>query len=137
MSPLIATILLMAFAVALGAVIMNWSTKIPEGGPDCSAIEVNIREFCVADGMLQLEVRNTGEVAIAEVALSVSDPPIDIPRMGIKNSRLGIGQSLNTKIPFGFSQEATIGIIPSVENGNSPIACTEPVHMFERGIPNC
>lgn len=137
MSPLIATILLMAFAVALGAVIMNWSTKLPEGGPDCSTIEVNIREFCIADGILKIELRNTGETSIGEVALSVSDPPIDIPHMTIKNSQLGVGQTLTTEIPFGFSTAASVGIVPSPESNGAATSCSEPVHTFAQGIPNC
>ena len=37
LSPLIATVLLIAFAVSMGAMIMNWSTSIgeAEGPPDC------------------------------------------------------------------------------------------------------
>lgn len=136
MSPLIATILLMAFAVALGAVIMNWSTSLPEDGPDCSSIELNIREFCVSNNMLSIELRNTGEVSIGEVALSVSDPPIEISDMAIADSELGVGQALSTTIPFGFSQEATVGIVPSLEGPSGPAMCAAPVTTFD-SIPNC
>ena len=69
MSPLIATILLMAFAVALGAVIMNWSTgNISEGGPDCSEIKVQIIEFCIADNILKVKVN---DLAISLLSLAL------------------------------------------------------------------
>lgn len=45
-SPLIATILLIAFAVALGSVVMNWGLNLQAGQPDdiCNPIEIKIRD---------------------------------------------------------------------------------------------
>lgn len=45
-SPLIATILLIAFAVALGSVVMNWGLNLNLGKPDdkCGNVAVKIRE---------------------------------------------------------------------------------------------
>lgn len=46
-SPLIATVLLIAFAVALGAVVMNWGRNIgiPNQGDKCLGVEIKIREM--------------------------------------------------------------------------------------------
>jgi flagellin-like protein len=58
MSPLIATMLLIAFAVALGAMIMNWSSTLGEGaktGPDCSAITMSISPYlCYAENLIKI-----------------------------------------------------------------------------------
>ena len=46
-SPLIATILLIAFAVALGSVVMNWGLNLQIGQPNdpCRETEIKIREI--------------------------------------------------------------------------------------------
>lgn len=136
MSPLIATILLMAFAVALGAVIMNWSTSLPEGGPDCAAIKLSIKQFCRANGELVINIRNVGQTEIAAISLSVSDPPIEIPQMGIKDSHLGEGQTLDTRIPFGFSEQVSVGILPSLGDHGEAVSCQEPINTFD-DLPPC
>ena len=128
MSPLIATILLMAFAVALGAVIMNWSTSIPEGGPDCSEVRLQVNNLCTVGGELRVTLRNVGTVELSEVMLSISDPPIEIGSLKIQDSRLNRGQTLDTRIPFGFSSQASVGIIPALADGS---VCSEPVHTAQ------
>ena len=127
MSPLIATILLMAFAVALGAVIMNWSAKLPEEGADCSSIRLQAQSFCIANGELQIELRNRGESTVSSIALTISDPPIDIPTLEIRNSRLARGATLDTSIPFSFSENAQVGVIPFLEVNGNAVACSEPI----------
>lgn len=127
MSPLIATILLMAFAVALGAVIMNWSSSLPEEGVDCSSVRLQTQTFCVADGVLKVELRNRGDSTLSSIALSVSDPPIDIPTLQIRNSRLAKGATLQTEIPFSFSESAEVGVIPFIEVEGEALACSEPI----------
>ncbi len=127
MSPLIATILLMAFAVALGAVIMNWSSSLPEEGVDCSTVRLQTQSFCIDDGILKIELRNRGENTLGAISLSISDPPIEIPTLQIKNSRLAKGATLKTEIPFSFSQNAQVGIIPFIEVNGEAIACSAPI----------
>jgi flagellin-like protein len=138
MSPLIATILLMAFAVALGAVIMNWSAKIPELGSDCAdaGVELAIRQFCVSNGNLLVEFRNTGSVAVSEIALSVSDPPIEIPHMVISQETIGRGQSITQTVPFGFSTSAQVAIVPSLDDDGESVMCSTPISTYDN-IPNC
>ena len=49
-SPLIATILLIAFAVALGSVVLNWGLNLNLGKTDrCSNVEIKTRSIDVAD----------------------------------------------------------------------------------------
>lgn len=116
----------MAFAVALGAVIMNWSSSLPEEGVDCSSVRLQAQTFCVEDETLKIELRNRGERTLDSIALSVSDPPIEIPTLQIRNSRLAKGATLQTEIPFSFSSEAKVGIIPFVEIEGEVLACSAP-----------
>ena len=74
-SPLIATILLIAFAVALGSVIMNWGLNLNFGKPadKCSSVAIKIRdtdnfEVCYGgagkDGYINFILDNVGIVDI-------------------------------------------------------------------------
>ena len=46
-SPLIATVLLISFAVALGSVVLNWSTNLgtSQSGDACSGVSIKIRNI--------------------------------------------------------------------------------------------
>ncbi len=74
-SPLIATILLIAFAVALGSVIMNWGLNLNLGKPadKCGSIAIKLRnvdnfEACYGgsgkDGYINFILDNVGSVDI-------------------------------------------------------------------------
>ena len=74
-SPLIATILLIAFAVALGSVVMNWGFNFPIGGSTdrCRNVEITIRSFDNAEvcfggvgqnGYINFIIDNTGAVDV-------------------------------------------------------------------------
>lgn len=56
-SPLIATVLLIAFAVALGAVVMNWGRSYVESGEETEAAEEAVAGACegnIALGILKI-----------------------------------------------------------------------------------
>lgn len=70
-SPLIATILLIAFAVALGSVVMNWGLSLDLGrsGDKCRDVEIKIRNIDAAEvcfggfgqnGYINFVIDNTG-----------------------------------------------------------------------------
>jgi len=69
-SPLIATVLLVAFAVALGSVVMNWGLNLNLGKPDkCRSVDLKIREVGASDvcfggfgrsGYINFVLDNTG-----------------------------------------------------------------------------
>ena len=79
-SPLIATILLIAFAVALGSVVMNWGLNLSLGKSTdrCRNIEIKIRNIDVAEvcfggvgqnGYINFIIDNTGSVDISGLAI--------------------------------------------------------------------
>ena len=89
-SPLIATILLIAFAVALGSVIMNWGLNLDLGKPDdkCGNVAVKIRnignfEACYGDfgqnGYINFILDNVGAVDISGLTILI---------VGEKNTKL-------------------------------------------------
>ncbi len=136
MSPLIATVLLIAFAVALGAMIMNWSSSLGERvGPDCSAITMIISPYlCYAENMIKMSVKNTGE-SVEEVTVRVIDESIENEIL-LKDSELGSGAVLKQDIPFVKTTKTYVGLVPSVEYKKQVVPCNEPV--LEVGdLPDC
>mgnify|MGYP001342378506 CR=1 FL=1 len=79
-SPLIATILLIAFAVALGSVVMNWGLNLDLGRPadKCSSVEIKIRnldnsQVCYGglgeNGYINFIIDNTGATDVNGLAI--------------------------------------------------------------------
>ena len=71
LSPLIATVVLIAFAVALGAVVMSWGkTYVSNAGlvspKGCSGVSIGIKEV---NGAAQLKVTGSGDSGRIEVIL--------------------------------------------------------------------
>ena len=81
-SPLIATILLIAFAVALGSVVMNWGLNLNLGKSDdkCRNVEIKLRDIDSAEacyggfgsnGDINFIIDNTGSADISGLAIWV------------------------------------------------------------------
>lgn len=79
-SPLIATILLIAFAVALGSVVMNWGLSLNLGKSEdiCRNVEIKTRGMDSADvcfggfgqnGYINFIIDNTGNADISGLAI--------------------------------------------------------------------
>lgn len=79
-SPLIATILLIAFAVALGSVVMNWglSLNLGKSSDKCRNVEIKIRNIDVAEvcfggfgtnGYINFIIDNVGAADISGLAI--------------------------------------------------------------------
>lgn len=136
MSPLIATVLLIAFAVALGAMIMNWSSSIGESsGPDCSAITMIINPFlCYADNLIKISIKNTGE-AVEAVSVKISDANIETDVL-LKNSKLSKGGVLRREIPFVKTTKTYVGLVPSVKYKDQTTPCPDPIIEIA-DLPEC
>ncbi len=74
-SPLVATILLIAFAVSIGALIMNWSSSTEISGhkiidtSNCAAVEIEVLSSCQNDNEIVLSLKNKGSNTINNIIL--------------------------------------------------------------------
>ena len=107
MSPLIATVLLIAFAVAIGTMIMNWSAGVHaegDAGDFCQAISIITDEGACYDENNQLvfTVRNNGNEQVDGLLLgsSSADSEQDIK---VKDSSLVVGERLQKSIAFLYA----------------------------------
>lgn len=103
LSPLIATILLIAFAVALGSVVVNWGFSFQLGKPAdrCSNVKITIRETSAGDacfggsganGYINFIIDNIGTADISGLAVWITGEKgtkfFDIDDISIKKSSL-------------------------------------------------
>ncbi|MFH0869761.1 MAG: archaellin/type IV pilin N-terminal domain-containing protein [archaeon] len=127
MSPLIATVLLIAFAVALGAMIMNWSSSLGEStGPDCSGIKMTlISPMCYAQNIIKLNVQNSGS-PVEAVTVRVVDDNVKND-VELKNSKMASGESITKEVPFVKSGKTYVGLIPSITKNDKVVSCEKPI----------
>lgn len=138
MSPLIATMLLIAFAVALGAMIMNWSSNLGEGtnsGPDCSSVTMIISPYlCYAENIIKISVKNTGK-PIEAVTLKTVDSTGETLK-SLSDSKLDTNAVLQREVPFVKSGQTYVGLIPSIKQKDQTVPCPNPaIEMSD--IPAC
>jgi flagellin-like protein len=84
-SPLISTLLLIFFAVALGLVVMSWgkTAQIEEIEASCDEIDLDILtlngepQACYADGNLKFTLENSGTLPIMGVKLFIISDSIE------------------------------------------------------------
>jgi flagellin-like protein len=132
MSPLIATVLLMAFAVALGGMIMNWSIDASSKSGDCELIKIHVSQLCAQDDKIFLTLRNDKEsVPLRGIKLSLIESSIE-STLSIKDSALTPGQPLQISIPAATTFSTQVDVLAVVGSENNPFTCTDPK---ERAAP--
>ncbi len=134
MSPLIATVLLMAFAVALGGMIMNWQGDLQL--LDCSGVHLEVTTFCYDDQTIKIDVRNTGEENIAALLLRIDNPEAGEFEITVPNSHLTKGSSIDGRIPFLVTQETQVDLFASIESAGEAQMCGEPA-ASKKPLPKC
>jgi FlaG/FlaF family flagellin (archaellin) len=135
MSPLIATVLLMAFAVALGGMIMNWTAGASIGGGECNNIKVDVINFCSKEDSIYLNMRNSGDsVPLQGVKVNVLIANFE-NTLNIKNSQLAKGQPLQIDIPATTASNTRVDIIGVVGSEVNPFVCTKPLARAEPLTP--
>lgn len=145
MSPLIITILLIALAVSLGAMIMSWSSgaaNSPELTCSDAKLEVQVafgqELLCYneADGKLRVIVRNTGSNIID--SLTFRRITLDFKTRDIKlpNSYLGLGKVYESEISFQMEEKVHVEIIPSVIVDGEELLCNDQA-IVRDSIPPC
>ena len=136
MSPLIATVLLMAFAVALGGMIMNWSGDIgSESTIDCSAVTLSINKLCYSNNKIELNARNTGEKEIQELKIIIKNSAAEYT-MNVADSKFNKGAPINKEIPAVIDNNTYIGLIPSIKASGEIISCEKTVAEKDP-LPKC
>ena len=138
-SPLIATILLIAFAVALGSVVMNWGLNLNLGRPTdiCRNVEIKVRSTDLYDvcyggvgtnGYLNFIIDNTGTVDINGLAIWVVGDKgtklLDIDNIIIKKDALLDKKDKDVVYDFiAYGNIKQVQFIPKIKNIQTTEIC--------------
>ena len=143
-SPLIATVLLIAFAVALGAVVMNWGRgyiqeTVDFAGEksdteiDCSLdvglklVEINnIRKFCYSNlTNLTVLLENGPTKQIAGLRFRFISTSDNINQSDY-NVTIGKAQTVKVVVNQSFGENISqVKITPKISLGNTEVLCTD------------
>jgi flagellin-like protein len=163
-SPLIATVLLIAFAVALGAVVMNWGKSFAIGTMNtvqqksdqdttCSG-DVSLNVVKLADGTLQMcyggdgsdgyiffIIENSGRVAVSQIDLQVIGSSDIYANTTLNGTAIEIGHALRKNITYNYASYGSVRqvrIIPKINLGGKTVTCSGNVLEKDRTeLLNC
>ncbi len=124
-SPLIATILLVAFAVSIGALIMNW-TSSPSNNislpASCSAVSFELLSSCISDTEIVISLQNNGQADINSILLK--DNSGSMINYRIPNSLILHTESQTLRISKQDFDSEAFEFIPIVISGIDELVCT-------------
>jgi len=162
-SPLIATVLLIAFAVALGAVVMNWgrtyvedTAKFAREKSDteimCSSdvklswLEIkNVKRLCyeyTTTTKLNFTIENTGKLDIVGLAVTVvGSKDINTTSIDLKSENMTLKRARfyrNESIEFGnLGIPSQIRIVPEIEVEGNRVSCPATALVEDTFIKSC
>jgi flagellin-like protein len=148
LSPLIATVLLIAFAVALGAVVMNWAKPTGPGGggppttlvkgANCSQVTFvvekigNNPQVCLsrtAANTLSFIVDNQGGIKIARIKVTVIGASGEPLNQDVPNSAIGEAEvkKISVSYPPELGSIAKVKITPVLADyaNDKDLYCTD------------
>lgn len=128
MSPLIATVLLIAFAVALGTMIMGWTQDVNEVEDPtkeaCMGISIiSERGACYGPNEITLKMKNDGDKRVSLVRISAAG---DLGEIEYKVERSGMipEEEIERTIPFPSPENfARMEFIPVVKIDDEEFLC--------------
>lgn len=140
-SPLIATVLLIAFAVALGSVLLNWGLNLDLGksSDKCRNVEIKLRSSDTADacfggvgqnGYINFVLDNTGLNDLNGLSiLIVGDKGtrlFDLDNVAINKGSLYDKKDKEVSYDFSkFGNIKQIQFIPKIKSDKSTYICTK------------
>lgn len=148
-SPLVATVLLIAFSVALGAVVMSWREKFIEqnapfvqgvvqvrSGCDAAALDViklsGVEQLCMRGDVVEVMIENGPDVEIYDVHARI-----------VGSDDIAIVESvLPRPLPAGYAMKLNFGIknvgkvrqikfVPKIKVGDQVVYCASNAKTFE------
>lgn len=138
-SPLIATILLIAFAVALGSVVMNWglSLNLGESADKCRDVEIKIRNVGISEvcyggsgpnGYVNFIIDNAGTIDVNGLAVWIVGEKgtrlFDLENIQIKKGSLYDKKDKDVNYDFiTYGDIKQVQFIPKIKAGQTTEIC--------------
>jgi len=142
-SPLIATVLLIAFAVSIGTMIMNWGKDAVAVG-DCTETKLEVQMigekplFCydMINSKINVMLKNTGSTDINSMKMRVISSDFKTEDKDIIGSSIKSGDIKTENIDYVHSGQFRVEIIPTISVGGKARVCSDK-YVFVDNIPAC
>ena len=148
-SPIIATVLLIAFAVSIGVMIMSVSRNINPSIENCTAanIKIELQKAVAGDGSIfcyekqnnkiRVALRNSGDVEIERLDIAITGQDGSINKLPIPDSKIKTGDVVSNKIDFSGSGQFKAEIIPTIIlSSGKETGCLED-EIIADPLPDC
>lgn len=143
-SPLIATVLLIAFAVSIGTMIMNIGSDVISDIAECNDVKLEVQTinskplFCydTLNNKINIMIKNTGKVDVKQLRLSVTAADFSHEEKIIANSELKSGAITTKNVDFIKSGTFKVEIIPYIASGGKDKACMDK-SLVSESIERC
>ncbi|MCF7872132.1 hypothetical protein K9L97_03795 [Candidatus Woesearchaeota archaeon] len=139
-SPLIVTIVLIAFAVALGTMIMSWGSNAVQNRADCSDVEIEFQKFqgkdmiCfdINNSKLNIILKNSGNAKLEYVMYRYIKPNFRTSEQRLANSDLAKAQLFEGSVGYEGSEDARVEFIPAIKIGDNVELCPDKGLVVEQ-----
>lgn len=152
-SPLIATVLLIAFAVSLGAVVIQWGSNYVRERTDDTSQRSDIDLTCSQDTYIGVIKYNTIEQLcynVSSITAIVENGPYipleaitvfvfgntTVAKLNVSNGTMAKNEVKRFEILFSDSPVKQVRLIPSVKVGGNVVACPRSA-LIRDDIPPC
>jgi len=142
-SPLIATVLLIAFAVSIGTMIMNWNKDSVAVG-DCSETKLEVQMisakplFCydTLNNKINVMIKNVGSTDVNRLKMRVITPDFNTEDKDLTDSAIKSGDIKTKSIDYIHSGKFRVEIIPIITVGGKESVCSDK-YVFADDIGPC
>jgi len=142
-SPLIATVLLIAFAVSIGVMIMNGGKDIANVG-DCSETKLEVQMindkplFCydMLNNKVNVMMKNVGSTDIESLKMRVVAADFSTEDVEIPDSAIEVGDIKTKNIAYTKAGRFRVEIIPIISSGGKEKICADK-YVFVDDISTC
>lgn len=146
-SPLLATVLLIAFAVSIGTLIMNLGKDVIPNSEECTDIKLEIQTasgkplFCKnqTEGKVYIMIKNTGKVDIKYLKFNIITAdfkPNEINEIIIPESGIKKGKTLTTTVDYSKEGDYKAEIEPVITASGAETICSDNRIIVEP-LPSC
>jgi len=142
-SPLIATVLLIAFAVSIGTMIMSWGKDVASVG-DCSETKLEVQViggkplFCydTLNNKINVMVKNVGSTNVDKLKMRVVAPDFSSEDRDLDDSSIKSGDIMTKNIDYTRSGKFRVELLPIIMVGGKETVCSEK-NVYIDDIGSC
>lgn len=138
-SPLIATVLLIAFAVSIGTLIMNIGKDVLADVGDCTDVKMEVQTingrplFChdSDNDKINMMIKNTGGVDIKYIKLGITTADFNHEEINVDDSDFKAGKTLTKSIDYSREGSFKTEIIPVITASGKETVCLDNAIVAE------